>query len=99
MLEVLDLIKSTMSTNDERPLAEIFGVIKEALLRLNMKSPAATRDEPTIDPYAHCGATNRRIGKRAFFLTDVAEMARISETWFDSDWVAGAAVPKPACWR
>jgi hypothetical protein len=32
MLEVLELIKRTVPTNDERPPEEIFGVIREALL-------------------------------------------------------------------
>ena len=32
MLEVLELVKRTVPTNDERPPAEIFGVIKKALM-------------------------------------------------------------------
>jgi hypothetical protein len=32
MLEVLELVKRTVPTNDERPPEEIFGVMKQALL-------------------------------------------------------------------
>jgi len=32
MLEVPELVKRTVLTNDERPPAEIFGVMKQALL-------------------------------------------------------------------
>ena len=41
------------------------------------------------------GQQTGALASARFFLTDVTEMARISETWFDSDWVAGAAaVPR-----
>ena len=32
MLEVLELVKLTVPTNDERPPQEIFGVMRKALL-------------------------------------------------------------------
>jgi hypothetical protein len=40
MLEVLELVKRTVPTNDERPPEEIFGVIREALLA-HFRKPAS----------------------------------------------------------
>ena len=45
------------------------------------------------------GQQTGALASARFFFDNVTEMARISETWFDSDWVAGAAVPRPAYWR
>jgi hypothetical protein len=44
MLEVLELLKRTVPKNDDRPPAEIFGVIREALMQ--HFAPAAERPSP-----------------------------------------------------